>query len=293
MLITLNLGVKKDMSRKESKRWSELEISFLKENLKEMGIEWCSDKLGRSVGSIKVKKQCFAEIKNERVKSWKKDEIEFLKENFCKNGALYCSEFLSERTLESIRIKASRLGLIRNKGDRYNQEVREKKKNCPDGYCYCPSCEQILSKDFFYKKTSEGRYGDFLYESCRSCSKEKARRSFRKNKSSHRDRYQKNPEIKMYQNLKARAKNEGIKFEIDVEDIIIPETCPVLGIPLIPFSSSDNSPSVDKFYPEKGYIKGNIFIISKRANRIKSNAYSDEVEKLLNWMRLIESNIKD
>lgn len=50
------------------------------------------------------------------------------------------------------------------------------------------------------------------------------------------------------------------------------------------------SPSLDKIIPEKGYIKGNIAIISMRANQLKSNATLAELEKLLVWMRKQEDN---
>jgi hypothetical protein len=47
---------------------------------------------------------------------------------------------------------------------------------------------------------------------------------------------------------------------------------------------SDSSPSLDKFKPELGYVKGNIHVISSRANRIKTDATENEVRKLLYWM---------
>ena len=281
------------LNLQKSKRWEEWELNFLKENLKERGVEWCAKELNRTSGSVITKKQCVDGARNERITSWKQNEIDFLKENFSKKGALYCYEHMPNRTIESIRIKASRLNIIRNPEDKSNQEPRKKRENAPNGYSYCSCCDQILSVDYFYRKNSGGQYGDYLNEFCRSCSKEKARRSFRKNKSSARERYSKNPEKKMFDNLKGRSKKFNIEFDLEVSDIVIPEKCPVLGIPLIPFSSSDNSPSVDKFYPEKGYTKGNIFIISKRANRIKSNASTKEVEMLLNWMRKTEEEINN
>ena len=58
----------------------------------------------------------------------------------------------------------------------------------------------------------------------------------------------------------------------------IPDVCPVLGIPLDQDPKgkgerSDNSPSLDKFIPSLGYVKGNIHIISWRANHLKNDAH--------------------
>ena len=82
-------------------------------------------------------------------------------------------------------------------------------------------------------------------------------------------------EFDLWAAAKERADKYGIDFNIDVEDIVIPEVCPVLGIPInISLGRGrrqPDSPSLDKFYPEKGYVKGNIQVISWRANRIKSD----------------------
>ena len=214
-----------------------------------------------------------------RSKNWKVCEIDFLKENYQTKGAMWCAENLNHRTLESIRIKANRLGL------NVDPDVAYKRIITPNGYKNCPTCNQILPHSSFYRKNKNNQYDDELYYNCRSCARNKARRSYRTHKSSNVEKYKENPEKKIFQNLKGRAKKNGVVFEIEISDIIIPEICPVLGIPIIPFSSSDNSPSVDKFIPTLGYVKGNINIISKRANRIKDNATVEEVEKLLNWMK--------
>lgn len=97
--------------------------------------------------------------------------------------------------------------------------------------------------------------------------------------------------------LKKRAKQKGFEFNLTLEDIPqIPEFCPVLGIPIIinkgECSPSDNSPSVDRIDSTKGYIKGNIRIISNRANRIKSDATVDELRKVLEDYERIQSERK-
>jgi hypothetical protein len=70
-----------------------------------------------------------------------------------------------------------------------------------------------------------------------------------------------------------RAKKRGLPFDITKDDLIVPEFCPVLGIPLRPKQGkrADDGPSVDRIDPVKGYVRGNVAVISWLANRIKSD----------------------
>ena len=92
-------------------------------------------------------------------------------------------------------------------------------------------------------------------------------------------------EFKLWYSAKERADTKGLPFDIELSDINIPSVCPVLGIPINTDNKdirSDNSPSLDKFYPSKGYVKGNIQVISWRANRIKNDGTPEE------WLRIAE-----
>lgn len=94
-------------------------------------------------------------------------------------------------------------------------------------------------------------------------------------------------EKRMYNRTKTRAKNKGIPFNLDLEDIIFPEVCPVLNKPFI-YGDIDWTYSIDRVRPELGYIKGNIIIISNRANRLKNNATADELETVAKFIRACE-----
>lgn len=96
----------------------------------------------------------------------------------------------------------------------------------------------------------------------------------------------KNREWFMWSSARIRAKKKGIPFNIEIEDIVIPEECPVLGIKLERnnFVIKDNSPSLDRITPELGYVKGNIWVISQKANTMKSNATSEELKKFATWV---------
>ena len=84
---------------------------------------------------------------------------------------------------------------------------------------------------------------------------------------------------------KRRALSQGIPFDIDYTDISIPEYCPLLGIKLNKHVGEgklhDDSPSLDKIIPELGYIRGNVWVISSKANRIKSNATIELLDLLV------------
>ena len=83
-------------------------------------------------------------------------------------------------------------------------------------------------------------------------------------------------EYRMLTHAKHRAKKNNIPFDLNLEDIIIPEYCPLLGIKL-EFGGKDAAPSLDRLLPHLGYVRGNILVISKRANTIKNNASIDEL----------------
>jgi hypothetical protein len=90
----------------------------------------------------------------------------------------------------------------------------------------------------------------------------------------------------MYHNAKVRAKSKGIPFNLELEDILLPLTCPLLGIDLVRGVGkyTDNSPTLDRIIPCLGYIKGNVQVISMRANRIKDNSTFEEFERMyLSW----------
>lgn len=86
-------------------------------------------------------------------------------------------------------------------------------------------------------------------------------------------------------NLRHRAKVAGREFTITAADLIVPERCPVLGIPLRVGAGcgghQDSSPSVDRFDNSKGYVSGNVRVISYRANSIKRDATVEELRRVL------------
>ncbi len=79
----------------------------------------------------------------------------------------------------------------------------------------------------------------------------------------------------LYRSARKRALQKGLEFNIELRDIHIPKKCPILKVPLI--CSTRYSPSIDRIYPDKGYVKGNIAVISTLANSMKANATPNEL----------------
>jgi hypothetical protein len=77
----------------------------------------------------------------------------------------------------------------------------------------------------------------------------------------------------------------GIPFTITVDDVPVPDKCPVLGIDMKRGADGQNSPSIDRKIGALGYVPGNVCVISARANRIKNDATLAELEALVSWMR--------
>lgn len=82
-----------------------------------------------------------------------------------------------------------------------------------------------------------------------------------------------------------RAKKADISFTITASDIYYPTHCPILGLRLDyqgrgRKGGAPDSPSLDRWNNTKGYVPGNVYVISWRANQIKNNATPAELRKV-------------
>lgn len=108
------------------------------------------------------------------------------------------------------------------------------------------------------------------------------------------------PEYFIYASVKSNAKKKGIPFDLTKEYIrsIWPEDnkCPITGMFLY-ITGRDggrnyrDSASLDRLVPELGYVKGNVAIISMRANHMKNDVTDPEVfRRLADWL---ETKLKE
>lgn len=114
-------------------------------------------------------------------------------------------------------------------------------------------------------------------------------RSHRKARTERRWVDAKLAEKSLFYGAKTRARRAGIPFSIRVEDVSIPERCPILDVPLIVSrgKAAYNSPSLDRTNSDLGYVPGNVAVISFKANTIKSNATAAELQRVLDYVRRI------
>lgn len=100
--------------------------------------------------------------------------------------------------------------------------------------------------------------------------------------------YRVTPIYRMWTSAKFRARRDKIPFNLQLEDMpSIPKKCPILGIPIISGlgKTISNSPSLDKIIPIRGYVKGNVSIISSRANLLKNSMTAKELNSILKYIK--------
>jgi len=105
--------------------------------------------------------------------------------------------------------------------------------------------------------------------------------------------------VKLINAAKRRSKIFGYVVDITKEDVPIPEFCPVLGIKLCPsvgegrkdITLLNASPSIDRIDNSKGYTKGNVQVISFRANNLKKDATLEEIKALVRYVESFQKEV--
>jgi len=95
---------------------------------------------------------------------------------------------------------------------------------------------------------------------------------------------QKDQAYRLWRNAQERARVAKVAFGITVADVqaVLGPYCPVFGTP---WGRGREAPSLDRMRPARGYVPGNIAVISMRANAIKSDANGPQVLRVFKWMR--------
>ncbi len=150
----------------------------------------------------------------------------------------------------------------------------------------CRICKKEKKIDSFYFRLDSNTYRT----ECRSCQSGKRTENSRKIGSNDHIRV-------LLRDARCRAKKRNIKFTLTKEELkkLVTDTCPILGMKLkIGMDNWQNSPSLDRIDNDKGYIKGNVIMVSHMANSIKNQATPDQIQKVATFYKKLykEKGIK-
>ena len=171
----------------------------------------------------------------------------------------------------------------------------------------CYKCEEVKDLNHYYTDRTRK---DGLTNQCKSCKykydkeySKKRKKYFKKYYKENaqvyvdynerrRERHSLEPRIRMNDGARRRALKKGLEYNLkSYKDLPeVPVFCPILGIPLVSNrgsknGGSDNSPSLDRINNDRGYIIGNLQIISRKANQMKSNGSFEDIKKLYLFMK--------
>ena len=106
--------------------------------------------------------------------------------------------------------------------------------------------------------------------------------------------YVNNPKMRWLNRMLSTKKIPKQLRQEFLEKIELPDTCPILHIPLDYDANkgvrTDNSPSIDQIIAGDGYTLDNILIISWRANRIKNDSTVAELKKITGFYSQLLKN---
>ena len=134
----------------------------------------------------------------------------------------------------------------------------------------------------YYTLAEEWKEASLHYrKACKECSKIIQRKRYNKYKNNNYFAFK-------CSRIKRSAKSKSLDFDLTPEFLssIWTDKCPVFDYELDPATDSVDpaSPELDRIIPEKGYVKGNVVFLSRRANNLKSNASLEEMERLVKWL---------
>ena len=190
---------------------------------------------------------------------------------------LECNSPLSKRQKKFCSCKCMNVYNAREFGMKHREEN-------PNRYKVCEECNQSLNLNKF-SLIEKWNINSGTRDVCKTCSK-----TIQQTEKLNRD-WKVDAAKLLYKNIKSRCKRIGREFSIELDDIIIPKKCPVFGFDL---KREDRetwmcAPSVDRIDSSKGYIKGNVTVVSRRANILKRDATVEELEQLFNYYKTLRN----
>jgi hypothetical protein len=92
----------------------------------------------------------------------------------------------------------------------------------------------------------------------------------------------------MASTARRRAERRGLPFDkAAVRELLLAPLarCPVFDVPFeVGGKQSDFSATLDRIVASRGYVRGNLALISNKANCIKNNATASEIRAVADWL---------
>lgn len=162
----------------------------------------------------------------------------------------------------------------------------------------CTKCYQELPLSGFSRDRQKL---DGYYSSCKRCAGHRVRNTSERNRTNQRyylgtraRYYRENPLKYLWDVAQKRARKQGYVFSIEVEDIRVFRdkdgniVCPILGVQLdVLTNDGQTGMSLDRIDNALGYIKGNVVVMSRKANRMKGD---NTIESLRRILSLLEAS---
>jgi hypothetical protein len=160
----------------------------------------------------------------------------------------------------------------------YNGKLREQLNLNAGAGIACNDCGKVKPPRLFsYAVRGDVNSGRKPY--CKAC-------GHKRKETKRRNRTWKDDAVKiLLSNSRQRAKRAGIEHTLKREHVVIPDTCPVFGIPLQREDVSTwlHAPSLDRIDNTRGYVPDNVIVVSRRANILKRDATVEELRALANF----------
>jgi hypothetical protein len=150
----------------------------------------------------------------------------------------------------------------------------------------CSKCKRSLRSGSF---NVDGRSKDGLKAWCRQCHRQNSRdvraRDVPAANARHADWRKSDPKRYILWRAGQNARRAGLEFALTADDLTLPTHCPVLGLELhYPGSRNDQqAASLDRVDSTKGYVAGNVAVVSWRANTLKNSATAAEMCQLADF----------
>ena len=133
----------------------------------------------------------------------------------------------------------------------------------------CVKCDVLKpASDFHQHKLCKGGINTV----CKDCRKPLSRKGYEGQTAQY----------KLWYRAKRRALDKNLEFSIELSDIIVPKLCPVFLVEME--TNTEYAASLDRIDSTKGYVKGNIQVISTKANVLKNNASIKDLKTFAKWV---------